>query len=161
PNTGLADLSNVALVLAIATYAVAMVAYAFDFAFGKRQTSADSPASATSAAAKAGPRPELVAAAVGTGITELAGRGFRAAPAEPAAAGYAALPAPAPPAASPARRRLGTWQRLGFLLTCAGLVMHLAAVATRGLAEHRIPWGNMFEFIAAITCAAVLVLVVG
>src|SRR5262249_54569396 len=119
------------------------------------------------AAAKAGPRPELVAAAVGTGITELAGRGFRADPADPAdpaqpaEAGYAALPAPAPPAASPARRRLGTWQRLGFLLTCAGLVMPLAAVATRGLAEHRIPWGNMFEFIAAITCAAVLVLVVG
>jgi len=39
--------------------------------------------------------------------------------------------------------------------------MQLVAVATRGLSEHRIPWGNMYEFIAAITCAAVLVLVLG
>ncbi len=30
---------------------------------------------------------------------------------------------------------------------------------TRGLAEHRVPWGNMYEFIAAITCMAVIVLV--
>jgi cytochrome c-type biogenesis protein CcsB len=161
------------LVLAIATYAVAMLAYAFDFAFGKQQASAASPASGTQAAAQAGPRPELVAAAVGTGVAEPAGRGFpadpadTADPAEPAQAtqsaeaAYGVLPAPAPPAASPPRWPQGTWQRLGFVLTCAGLVMHLTAVATRGLSEHRIPWGNMYEFIAAITCAAVLVLVVG
>ncbi len=30
---------------------------------------------------------------------------------------------------------------------------------TRGLAEHRVPWGNMYEFIGAFTCMAVLVLV--
>jgi cytochrome c-type biogenesis protein CcsB len=164
PNTGLADVSNVALVLAIATYAVAMVAYAFDFAFGRRRTTAAAPASVAPAAAQAGPRPELVAAAVRTSATELAGRGFPsdpADPADPAEAAYGSLPAPAPPAASPSRWPQGTWQRLGFLLTCAGLVMQLAAVATRGLSEHRIPWGNMYEFIAAITCAAVLVLVVG
>ena len=55
----------------------------------------------------------------------------------------------------------GSWLRAAFLLTCAGLVLHLASVATRGLSEHRVPWGNMYEFIAAITCAAVLVLVLG
>jgi cytochrome c-type biogenesis protein CcsB len=159
PNIGLADVSNVALVLAIATYAVAMVAYAFDFAFGKRQTSAVAPACATQAAAQAGPRPELVATAVGTGIGRGIGRGDPADRPGPAELG--ALPAPAPPAASPSRWPQGMWQRLGFVLTCAGLVMQLAAVATRGLSEHRIPWGNMYEFIAAITCAAVLVLVVG
>jgi cytochrome c-type biogenesis protein CcsB len=180
PNTGLADVSNVALVLAIATYAVAMVGYAFDFAFGKPQRSAASPATATQAAAQAGPRPELIAAAVGTAVTELTGRVFPVDPADPAdpalpaeptdpalaaeptgPAAYGALPAPAPPAATPSRWPQGTWLRLGFLLTCAGLVMQVAAVATRGLSEHRIPWGNMYEFIAAITCAAVLVLVVG
>jgi len=181
PNTGLADVSNVALVLAIAIYAMAMVAYAFDFAFGRRQPSAVSPASATPAA-QAGARPELVAAAVGGGATELAGRGSPAdtadpaAPAQPASpaqpadpaaraqpadpSAYGVLPAPAPPAASPPRWPQGTWLRLGFLLTCAGLLLQLSAVATRGLSEHRIPWGNMYEFIAAITCAAVLVLVV-
>ena len=174
PNTGLADVSNVALVLAIAIYAVAMVAYAFDFAFGKRRPSAVSPASATPAAAQAGTRPELVAAAVGSSVAELAGRGSPAdpadladpadpaAPAKPAEpAAYGVLPAPAPPAASPPRWPQGTWLRLGFLLTCAGLVLQLTAVATRGLSEHRIPWGNMYEFIAAITCAAVLALVFG
>jgi cytochrome c-type biogenesis protein CcsB len=51
--------------------------------------------------------------------------------------------------------------RAAFLLTCAGLIVHIASVATRGLSEHRVPWGNMYEFIAAITCAAVLVLVLG
>jgi cytochrome c-type biogenesis protein CcsB len=203
PNTGLAQVSNVALVLAIATYAVAMFAYACDFAFGKRQAPAASPRSAASAA---GSPPELVGAAVraGAGVTELAGHAFPADPADPAeladvgiavdgadgargradgapsradgepggasgpAAGddgawvaYGRLPAPAPPAASQSRWPLGTWQRLAFLLTCIGLALQLAAVATRGLSEHRIPWGNMYEFIAAITCAAVLVLVAG
>ena len=35
----------------------------------------------------------------------------------------------------------------------------MAAIVTRGLAEHRVPWGNMYEFIAAIACMAVLVLI--
>ena len=201
PTTGLAQVSNVTLVLAIATYSVAMLAYACDFAFGKRRAPATSPPSAAPAA---GPQPELVGAAVGPGATELAGHAFPADPADPAEladlsigvdgadgttgrasgshpgaageharasgpaagddgaawVGYGGLPAPAPPAASQSRWPLGPWQRLAFLLTCVGLVLQLAAVATRGLSEHRIPWGNMYEFIAAITCAAVLVLVV-
>jgi ABC-type transport system involved in cytochrome c biogenesis permease subunit len=49
----------------------------------------------------------------------------------------------------------------GFLADVRGLVLHMASVGTRGLSEHRVPWGNMYEFIAAITCAAVLVLVLG
>jgi cytochrome c-type biogenesis protein CcsB len=68
------------------------------------------------------------------------------------------------PAVTGARRSLwpqGPWLRSAFLLTCAGLALHVIAVATRGLAEHRVPWGNMYEFIAAITCAAVLVLILG
>jgi cytochrome c-type biogenesis protein CcsB len=211
PNAGLAQVSNVTLVLAIATYAVAMLAYACDFAFGKRQSSA---ASAPSAASPTSSLPELVgvaAIAASASTTELAGHAFPADPADPAEladlsigrdgvalpsapipsglisgsrtsgsvggngasadgnaaddgtawAGHAELPAPAPPAASQSRWPVGTWQRLAFLLTCVGLALQLAAVATRGLSEHRIPWGNMYEFIAAITCAAVVVLVFG
>jgi cytochrome c-type biogenesis protein CcsB len=37
--------------------------------------------------------------------------------------------------------------------------LQVFAVLTRGLAEHRVPWGNMYEFIGAFTCMAVLVLV--
>ena len=55
----------------------------------------------------------------------------------------------------------GTWLRGAFLLTCAALALHITAVATRGLAEHRVPWVNMYEFSAAFTCSAVLMFVLG
>ena len=198
PNTGLADFSNVTLVLAIVLYAVAMLAYACDFAFGKQQAAAASSARPQSARVEAG---VLVGAASGT---ELAGHAFPADPGDPseladlgtgasgsaaggsaaggsvtggvangAAAGAAGrggfpagsargiLPEPALTAARPSLWPEGTWLRAALLLTCAGLASHIVSVASRGLAEHRVPWGNMYEFIAAITCAAVLVLVAG
>jgi cytochrome c-type biogenesis protein CcsB len=186
PNTGLAQVSNVALVLAIVAYAVAMLAYACDFAFGKRQ-----PAEATAALA----RPRLVGAGVmagAAGAANLAGHAFPADPADRAEladlSGSGAVAAQAggswsggsggpggdqsdgmargglPAPVATVRQSpwpAGTWLRGAFLLTCAGLALHIIAVATRGLSEHRVPWGNMYEFIAAITCAAVLVYVAG
>jgi cytochrome c-type biogenesis protein CcsB len=203
PNIGLADASNATLVLAIALYAVAMLAYACDFAFGKRQ-------SAVSAAASGRPeRVESVALVGAARGVEFAGHAFPADPGDPSeladlsadnghraaagADGDGQWPAAGGPSVDPsargssvagATRDLGdkpgfsglpepaatvrhspwpesTWVRLAFVLTCAGLIMHMASVATRGLSEHRVPWGNMYEFIAAITCAAVLVLVLG
>ena len=53
----------------------------------------------------------------------------------------------------------GFWLRTAFGLTCLGLALHVFAILTRGLAEHRVPWGNMYEFLAAVTCMAVMVLV--
>jgi cytochrome c-type biogenesis protein CcsB len=53
----------------------------------------------------------------------------------------------------------GAWLRGAFGLTCVGLVFHLVTIVTRGLSEHRLPWGNMYEFIVAFTWMAVLVLV--
>jgi cytochrome c-type biogenesis protein CcsB len=61
--------------------------------------------------------------------------------------------------AGAARWPTGFWLRTAFGLTVLGLLTHLTAVITRGLAEHRVPWGNMYEFIAAIALMAVLVLV--
>ena len=49
--------------------------------------------------------------------------------------------------------------RSAFALTIAGLVMHIAGISLRGISEDRVPWGNMYEFITAITCMAVIVLV--
>ena len=46
PNIELADVSNVTLVLAIVLYAIAMLAYACDFAFGRRQSAAPAPQAA-------------------------------------------------------------------------------------------------------------------
>ena len=191
PNIGLADVSNATLVLAIALYAVAMLAYACDFAFGKRE-----PAAAASGRPERVESVALVGAARGV---EFAGHAFPADPGDPSeladlsadnghriaaaadgdASGHAAgssaggaageqgdkpgfsgLPEPAATVRQspwPA----STWVRFAFVLTCAGLILHVASVATRGLSEHRVPWGNMYEFIAAITCAAVLVLVLG
>ena len=37
-----------------------------------------------------------------------------------------------------------------------GLAAHILGVVTRGLAVHRVPWGDMYEFVTAITCVAVI-----
>jgi len=156
PNTGLAQLSNVALVTAIVIYAVAMVCYAFDFAFGRRGT----------AGVVAATAPEQVAAGALVGAAsgaDLAGHSFPADPADLSqladlsGAGTAGSGGTSQAVQSP--WPTGTWLRGAFVLTCLGLAVQVVAITTRGLAEHRIPWGNMYEFIAAITCAAVLVLV--
>ncbi len=34
----------------------------------------------------------------------------------------------------------------GVAVTVAGLAANLATTVTRGLAAHRVPWGNMYEF---------------
>ncbi len=42
------------------------------------------------------------------------------------------------------------------LLSSVGVAAHTAAVITRGLAVHRAPWGNMYEFVTALTCVAAI-----
>jgi cytochrome c-type biogenesis protein CcsB len=174
PDSGLADFSNVLLVAAIAFYAVAVVAYAFDFAFSRRKS-----AGATRAAVP----PERVgtAALVGAAaVGDMSGHSFPADPSDPSELadlsgpgggsggraagdgqpGRGSMPTPALPSASASRWPDTSWLRAGFLITCTALTLHILAIATRGIAEHRVPWGNMFEFISAITCAAVVVLVI-
>jgi cytochrome c-type biogenesis protein CcsB len=138
-NTGLADASNGLLLTTVLLYALAMLAYACDFAFRKERLLAPEPAKV----------PELVGAtAGGSGVLASTGTGSGG------SAGSAAD--------DPASRTLwpsGFWLRTAFSLTVVGVLLHLAAIATRGLSEHRVPWGNMYEFIMAITCMAVLVMV--
>src|SRR5205085_3396222 len=78
-------------------------------------------------------------------------------PAAPGSGGRAdgALPEPAVPAFR-AIRAAGRWVVAAVLLSSAGAVAHTTAVITRGLAVHRAPWGNMYEFVTALTCIAVL-----
>ena len=62
-------------------------------------------------------------------------------------------------AADPAaggRERLGPLIRGAIALTYLGLAAHLAGVITRGLAVHRVPWGDMYEFVTALTCVTVM-----
>jgi len=138
-NGGLADASNAALLTAVLLYAVGMLAYACDFAFRKERLAAPATAQV----------PELVGAAAGS-------PGGGAAPEAPEPPAGPAHPAATGPASLwPS----GFWLRTAFGLTCAGLLAHLVAIVTRGLAEHRVPWGNMYEFIMAIAGMAIVVLV--
>jgi cytochrome c-type biogenesis protein CcsB len=45
--------------------------------------------------------------------------------------------------------------RMAVSVTVLGAALHLAALLLRGLAAHRPPWGNMYEFTMAITFVAV------
>jgi hypothetical protein len=149
-NVTLADTSNGLLLTTLILYALAMLCYACDFAFAKHRVLADAADEGATVAA-----PELVAAGAGGPSMPVAP------PAKPApAAAVAGTPAgPAGGDAAASRWPSGFWLRLAFGLTCTGLVLHVFAILTRGLAEHRVPWGNMYEFIGAFTCMAVLVLV--
>jgi cytochrome c-type biogenesis protein CcsB len=134
-NSGLADVSNALLFSTVILYAIGMLCYACDFAFAKQRVVAGSPA--------------LVAVGAGGPPVAIPAAPAPAGPREEASAGSAQ-----PHGLS------GLWLRTAFGLTCIGLACQVLAIFTRGMAEHRVPWGNMYEFLAAITCMAVLVLVV-
>jgi cytochrome c-type biogenesis protein CcsB len=147
-NPSLADASNALVLTAVLLYAIAMLCYACDFAFRKERLLAPEKEAETQAEAKV---PELVGAA---------------ASAATAAPDSSAATPPPPPvtavaagAAGTSRWPTGFWLRTAFTLTCVGVLAHVADIVARGFAEHRVPWGNMYEFIAAITCMAVLVMI--
>ena len=141
-NVSLGDLSNGLLLATVVLYALAMLCYASDFAFARHRVMAG----LTESSGAEVPAAELVAAGSG-------GPALSVAASNPSAA-------TARRDESASRWPTGFWLRLAFGLTCLGLTAHLLAIVTRGIAEHRTPWGNMYEFIAAFTCMAVIVLVV-
>lgn len=164
-NSGLAQVSNAALVSTIVLYALAMLAYSVDFAFGRRRTATPSPARVPALVGAGAPASTFPADPSDVSdladLADLDGRATdQAADYGPAGAGNAGLPGLPVPPGTQSRWPAGAWLRGACLLTCAGLVVQIGALLTRGLAEHRVPWGNMYEFIAAITCTAVLVLTV-
>jgi cytochrome c-type biogenesis protein CcsB len=147
-NTGLASVSNDLLLTAVVIYALAMVAYACDFAFGTKKLPAvrtarvpalvgaeSVPASRGQATPPAGAEGPLAA---GSGAAASAG-------AASAGAGLGALD----------KGGVGRWVTVAVALTSAGLAAHIAGVVLRGLAVHRLPWGDMYEFVTALTCVAV------
>jgi cytochrome c-type biogenesis protein CcsB len=77
---------------------------------------------------------------------ELVAAGGAPAPAVP-------LGADQPPAESSQARRLGA---VAMGLTVLGLLFHAGVLVTRGLAAHRLPWGNMYEFATAVVLVAVV-----
>jgi len=143
-----AALSDRLFLITVLLDAMAMVAWAVDLAFRRREVPIirlDAvPASATVAPAR-----QLV----GAGAPVRGGR--ESGPVPPAAA----VPARAEGGAD----RWGLAARAALVLTCLGWLVHLATIVTRGLAAHRVPWGNMYEFstvVAFVAVTAFLVLLV-
>ncbi len=134
-NLGLAHLSNAFLVVALLCYSLAVLAFAGDFAFGRRR--------GTAAGRQARARvPELV--------------GVGAADGSLGEDGAAGGDQPAPDSVARPKPDAGRWVRVALAATTVGLAAHVVGVITRGLAVHRIPWGDMYEFVTALTCVAVI-----
>ncbi|GAA2147041.1 c-type cytochrome biogenesis protein CcsB [Actinomadura napierensis] len=132
-NADLANLSDKLMLTTVVLYIVALVAYAADLGFGRRSAAvaADEKAEAKVLVGAAGAE-EAVADALPGG----------------AAAGEAVE------ADGPQGSRTD-WARLAIVLNVLGWASHLGILVTRGLAVHRWPWGNMYEFMTALSFAAV------
>ncbi|GAA3889354.1 c-type cytochrome biogenesis protein CcsB [Saccharothrix violaceirubra] len=57
---------------------------------------------------------------------------------------------------APRRSRAEKLGRMGMALTYLGAFLHLSALVLRGVATSRAPWGNMYEYVALLTLAAVI-----
>ena len=174
-NLGLAQVSGDFLVAAIVIYSLAVIGFAGDFAFGRPRRAA-----AAGAAVTAGERAaQLATVGVAQGSGSAGAPGASGAPA--AADGAEAVPADAgsggtdsgdagsgdagsggavlPARQVPALRAIweaGPWVRAAVAFSALGIAAHLIAVVTRGFAVHRAPWGNMYEFVTALTCVAAI-----
>ena len=136
-NTGLSAVSDHVLMVAVVIYSLALLAYAGDFAYGRRAQTA------TTAA-----KP----------VSELAGVGARnaASGATGDAAGGDAPDVVSPGGLEKGRQPLGPLIRTAIALTFLGAATHLSGVIIRAIAVHRVPWGDMYEFVITLTCVAVL-----
>jgi cytochrome c-type biogenesis protein CcsB len=157
-NLGFAQASNDFLIAALLIYSLAVLAFAGDYAFGR-------PRRATVKAAKPAGVAQLAAvgaATAGAATAETSGAegpsgATSARPSAGATQGVGGGPAPARPlSAFRSVWEAGPWVRAAVACSAVGALAHLAAVVTRGLAVHRAPWGNMYEFITALTCVAAI-----
>jgi cytochrome c-type biogenesis protein CcsB len=52
-------------------------------------------------------------------------------------------------------RRASRFERVAYALTILGWILHVGGTILRGVAAHRVPWANMFEF--TLTASAIIV----
>ena len=142
-NLGFAQVSSDFLTAALLIYSMAVIAFAGDYAFGRPRRIAAAKAAVPATA-------QLATVGVGAGGgAPVSGAGTPAAPSVPTAPARRVGPFKAIWAAGP-------WVRAAVGLSALGALAHVVAVTTRGLAVHRAPWGNMYEFITALTCVAAI-----
>ena len=161
-NLGFAQASNDFLIAALLIYSVAVLAFAGDYAFGRPRRAAAKAAAPAAAPAVA----ELATVGAGAPAVSSVAEPATAGPdpddtAGPASGGpwEVGRQGPVPERRAGAFRSIwaaGPWVRAAVGLSALGMLAHLVAVVTRGLAVHRAPWGNMYEFITALTCVAAI-----
>jgi cytochrome c-type biogenesis protein CcsB len=126
-----AQLSDQLLTATVLCYALAMLGYAVEYAFGARGVVSRSVART------------LVSVGAGSSREETADL-------EPADAD----PEPARPGLTPERAELAG--RAALAVTALGALFQVGCLVARGLAAHRVPWGNMYEFVIAICLVGVV-----
>jgi cytochrome c-type biogenesis protein CcsB len=163
-NLGLAHVSTDFMIAALLIYSLALLAFAGDYAFGRpRRKAATAATTAAPAAERAAQFAAVGAASAGVAASDGAASDGAVLDAPvPAAtggsagsAGSAALPS-RPTGAFRSIWEAGPWVRVATSLSWLGILAHIVAVTTRGFAVHRAPWGDMYEFITALTCVAAL-----
>jgi cytochrome c-type biogenesis protein CcsB len=155
-NQGLSHLSDHFIMVTLVLYFLAVLAFAADFAFGRRPAAEPAKAAVpelvtagTAGGAAAGPAQASAAgASTGKASTGKASTGK-------ASTGKASTGGPGA-GVRPSLRDASFWVRAGLGLTVLGVLAHVVGVVIRGLAVHRVPWGDMYEFVIAVTCVAVL-----
>ena len=152
-NVALGHVSNAFLIAALVIYSLSVVAFAGDFAFGRPRRAA---------AAAHGQARDRAAALASVGAASAAGATADQAPAtarrrrapRPRTTPEQCPSSPYPRCARSARPGAGSWRQ--WRSPMIGAAAHTTAVITRGLAVHRAPWGNMYEFVTALTCVAAI-----
>jgi cytochrome c-type biogenesis protein CcsB len=122
----MAELSNHLLTVAILVYLAASLCYLVEYAFGRR-----------GAVARTAHRPARDRELVGAGGV-------------PIPASDSAVPVSPAPGGSP-RARADAFGRAGVWLMVLGVFVHIGVLVTRGIAAGRVPWGNMYEFVIALS----------
>ena len=143
-NQQLAEISNLALVVTIVLYVLALIGFGADLASSSQRRSDARLAARDRAEAR---RVEQ-AATVGGG-----------APAGGAATALADAPsggAGGDVAGEDAAEHGMTAQRFAFVIASAATALHLVGVLTRALATQRVPWANMYEFATTSTAIAMV-----
>jgi cytochrome c-type biogenesis protein CcsB len=128
----MAELSDQLLVVAVLAYLAGMLGHLAEYSFGARGP----------VARAAAPRQRV-----------LVGASVSAGPGEPVSPVQPGQP-PRPPAANGARASGASATRLGrvaVVLTVVAVAAHAGVLVTRGLAAGRVPWGNMYEFVVALS----------
>jgi cytochrome c-type biogenesis protein CcsB len=136
-NETFANYSNLCIALALVAYTVAFTAYCAEWAFGTRsRLGVRAAAVGRQAAAPAAERIAVATVSGSSGVTVLTR--VTAEAEEPTVAGESL--------------RAEVVGRFAVMASVLAFLLHLSGVVFRGLAAHRVPWANMYEF----SCAASL-----